>query len=137
MTNKQREELKKEFYETFARKSKMTGEIKPKWFFHEWETPEKVAEFWLDKLDSILKETEEKVEKDRWCSDCAGCPEGHSSFWKTIVESEEWQKWEKEQNRLFSSREMEKCFDYDESRETGWLGKEHWRSFVEFIRKVK
>ena len=72
--------------------------------------------------------------KARYWESCVGCSEGHSSFWKTITESEIWKKWEKEQSRRFSLKKLKGCFDVDECRECGWLGKEHWQEFQKFIK---
>lgn len=64
---------------------------------------------------------------------CRGCPEGHPSFWKTIIESEEWKKW-KEYNFKTSSHGN---YDFSEDEELGILGKEHWKEFCKFINQLK
>ena len=68
---------------------------------------------------------EEQAEKDRWWTPCSGCKDGHPSFWKTVVESKEWQDWEKVANK--------KGFDCDESRECGWFSPQHFRAFLDSI----
>jgi hypothetical protein len=60
-------------------------------------------------------------------SPCSGCPDGHASFWKTIVESNEWREWEK--------IAYKKGFDSDESRECGLFSPRHFQAFIKFLRK--
>jgi len=55
-------------------------------------------------------------------SPCAGCPEGQSSFWKTIIESKEWKEWIKVAK-----------YDIPECEELGIMSKRHWDDFVKFI----
>jgi len=64
--------------------------------------------------------------KNDYHSDCEGCPDGHSSFYKTIVESDEWAAWEKVAH--------EHGFDVPESQECGWLSPEHWQAFLAFTK---
>ena len=66
------------------------------------------------------------------------------SFWKTIVTSDEWEKWEKEQMRKFKDCKCfdssKRCtcgvFDIDECRECGWLSNRHWKAFCKFLKKA-
>lgn len=58
---------------------------------------------------------------------CDGCKDGHPSFWKTIVESDEWKAWE-------ASRPS---YDFAECEELGIMGKEHFKAFIDFIRTGK
>ena len=58
-------------------------------------------------------------------SPCSGCKGGHSSFWKTIIESPEWEEWE-------ASRPP---YDFSECEELGIMGKKHFNDFIKFIRK--
>lgn len=67
-------------------------------------------------------------------SPCAGCPQGHSSFHKTIVESKEWQLWEKENEKRMNKKIIKNCFDYDECRELGIMSQKHWDAFIKFIK---
>ena len=60
-------------------------------------------------------------------SPCEGCPEGHSSFWKTIIESKQWEEWIKS--------EEGRNFDTSESQECGWFSKNHFTAFIERIEK--
>jgi hypothetical protein len=69
-----------------------------------------------------------EMEKERWCSPCPGCKDGHPSFWKTVVESPQWELWEKEQVKNPTR-------DIDESRECGWMGPGHFQEFLAFISK--
>ena len=55
-------------------------------------------------------------------SPCPGCPEGHESFWKTIIESDEWKEWSKIGQR-----------DFPECEELGIMSKGHWEEFKKFI----
>lgn len=57
-------------------------------------------------------------------SPCSGCPEGHASFWKTIIESPEWKAWEKVGH-----------YDFPECECLGIMSKGHWEDFVKFIKK--
>jgi hypothetical protein len=77
--------------------------------------------------------------------ECAGCPEGHSSFWKTIVESPQWQAWGKkiaenfhealEKDRYHENPEVWKnadIWDWDECTECGFISQKHFQSFLKF-----
>lgn len=67
-------------------------------------------------------------------SPCDGCKNGHPSFWKTIVESPQWEVWEKEVDRRLHTPTMEGAFDVDESRECGWFSPEHFQAFLKFVK---
>jgi hypothetical protein len=57
----------------------------------------------------------EECEKARYNIPCGD--HFHESFWKTVVESEEWKKWEEEQRKRFSHIRDKDClpvFDIDE-----------------------
>src|SRR3990167_11164898 len=88
----------------------------------------------------------ETAKASGWESNCwqYKCSDGfHPSFWKTIVQSEEWKQWQKEQGRRLhehNEKESERytgCFDIDESTECGWLSPEHWREFCLWLRKTQ
>lgn len=86
----------------------------------------------------LIKEL--KKTDNKWNSDCSGCAGGHPSFWKTIIESPQWKKWEKEQSRrwdlLAGNKKVRKgVYDMPEVEECGWLGEKHWQDFVRFIIK--
>ena len=85
------------------------------------------------KLSQKDTEWREKAQEMRWWEECDGCEGGHNSFWKTIVESDEWKEWKKEQAKRFHTEEKEGCFDIDECTECGWISKEHWKEFIKFI----
>lgn len=81
----------------------------------------------------------ENCEKERYLSPCAGCRDGHPSFWKTIIESKYWKLWEKENSRRLKklcNGGKEKCYDVDECRELGAFGKEHFEEFIKFIKTL-
>ena len=60
---------------------------------------------------------------------------GESSMHKTLVESEEWGLWEKENSRRMHT-DNEKCFDTDECRECGYMSPAHWKEFIGFIKTL-
>ena len=118
-------------------------------------TPEMKHKYRDDFANSVLAEYDkrwDKAEPDKQCNgessstrgtdtyryfeQCGGCPEGHSSFWKTFIESPQWLEWEKEQSKRFSESAGNpaiKCFDYDESRECGWISQKHFQEFLNFV----
>lgn len=89
------------------------------------EASKKSREACVSFLRKSLTRIAKVTERNAYWSPCLGCPEGHPSFWKTIVESDEWKRWEEVAN--------EKGFDYDESRECGYLSPEHWQAFLAFL----
>ncbi len=88
-------------------------------------------------IKSFISDLLEQKEKDRYWEACTGCKDGHPSFWKTVVESPEWQLWEKEQSRRFSSQEMDDIFDVDECAECGHISPKHFSEFMKFITYIK
>lgn len=54
---------------------------------------------------------------------CLGCPEGHASFWKTIIESPQWKEWKKVGQ-----------YDFAECECLGAMGKKHFQDFIKFIK---
>lgn len=78
------------------------------------------------------------------CSDGA-----HNSFWATVIESPEWEAWEKEVARRLTRRSeltrdpvaldkrVGKVWDVDECREVGWISPEHFYDFLKFTRSRK
>lgn len=53
------------------------------------------------------------------------CRDGtHPSFWKTVIQSDEWKAWEKEGYKL--------GWDVDESRECNWFSAGHFAAFLKF-----
>lgn len=47
------------------------------------------------------------------------------TFYRTIVQSEKWQEWEKEA--------YNQGIDWAEATECGWMSVDHWNKFVRFI----
>ena len=52
---------------------------------------------------------------------------GNPTFYETIVQSNEWEAWEKVSHKQY--------FDSACSRDTGWIGTEHFNAFLNFVRK--
>ena len=72
-------------------------------------------------------------------SPCKGCPEGHPSIHKTIIESEEWDAWGEENDKRmseYSENNQTEFFNICESEECGQMSPGHWQSFVKFIRTM-
>lgn len=67
---------------------------------------------------------------DRWSAKCPGCPDGHPSFWKTVVESPQWKAWEKYQSG------KQQAYDVDECRECDVMSSAHFQAFMEFILEI-
>lgn len=66
------------------------------------------------------------------------CSDGkHPSFWKTIVESKQWQAWSEEQSRRMTTHKPDArdgaLFDTDESRECNWFSQGHFQEFLKFV----
>lgn len=57
---------------------------------------------------------------------CSGCKEGHSSFWKTVTESDEWKAWVATNPK----------YDISECEELGIIGKQHFKDFIEFVKQA-
>lgn len=80
--------------------------------------------------------------RDRYCTPCSGCKDGHPSFWKTIIESPQWKEWQKEQTRRFRNLEQvgnkmvgETCYDMAEVEELGCISPAHFADFLKFTIK--
>jgi hypothetical protein len=58
---------------------------------------------------------------------CTGCG-GHSSFWKTVIESPQWAKWKK-----YAQPKM--LYDFDECEELGILSPGHFNTFIKFLKR--
>ena len=61
---------------------------------------------------------------------CIGCKNGHSSFWRTIIESREWKKWKKYNFK----KSLSGNWDFSENEELGILSEGHWKAFVKFLK---
>jgi len=80
------------------------------------------------RIKQIIENNWEEFLRAYYWQECGGCPNGHNSFWKTIIESEEWEKW-KDYNKNTN-------WDFAENEELGILSLEHWKAFVKFIKKI-
>lgn len=81
---------------------------------------------------------------------CKGCKGGHDSFWKTVIESPQWQAWETQIHKNFHEacqkdkwpssrvqRDHLPIFDVDECRECGFISQHHFQMFLKFCRGFK
>ena len=85
---------------------------------------------------------------------CKGCPDGHPTFWKTVVESPQWIAWEKQIAKNFhkanvmldsgkewpSADYQEKklpIYDVDECRECNVISPKHFQAFLRFCKKFR
>lgn len=76
---------------------------------HETCTCDKCLYFWYNQLGS----------------DCAG---GHSSFWKTVIESKAWLAWKE-----YAEPKMR--FDFMENEELGIISPKHFEEFLKYTIK--
>lgn len=60
---------------------------------------------------------------------CKGCPEGHNSFWQTVVESPQWKEW-----RKYAFRDH-MLYDFPEVEEGGIISPKHFQDFIEYTIK--
>lgn len=58
---------------------------------------------------------------------CTGCKDGHPSFWKTVIESPQWKKWQEEQMK-------NPTYDISEVEECGIISPKHFQDFLKFIK---
>jgi len=76
---------------------------------------------WTDKLLSLFEPMgSEDFLRHYYNAPCPGCPDGHPSFWKTVVESPEWKAW-------VASRPS---YDIAECEEVGIISKKHFEDFL-------
>jgi len=61
---------------------------------------------------------------------CKSCPEGHSSFHKTVVESPQWRAWDE-----YAYNEKRMLYDLPEVEETGFISAKHFEDFIKFVIK--
>lgn len=78
-----------------------------------------------DKLKAILDTHYDDFLAYYYCTPCAGCNDGHPSFWKTIIESQEWKNWKKDNDN----------WDWSENEELGILSDNHWNAFIKLLKK--
>jgi len=62
-------------------------------------------------------------------SKCVGCPEGHASMHKTLIESPQWEKWRK---HAWEGENM--LYDFPECEELGIISSGHLQDFLKFIK---
>ena len=74
----------------------------------------------------IINQNWEQFLKEYYCQPCSACG-GHNSFWKTIIESREWQLWKEDQDNKW---------DFAECEELGIISTKHWEEFLKFITKT-
>lgn len=93
-------------------------------------------------ISQELKVQEERLEKERYLQPCGGCPEGHNSYWKSVVESLQWEGWQKEQMRRWGEwrKSGDKnlpygIWDIDESQECGSISQEHFQDFLKWLNQ--
>lgn len=77
-------------------------------------------------LKDIIKKAMDEFLSFYYNTPCSGCPEGHASFWKTIIESPQWEAWKKVGH-----------YDFAECEELGVCSKKHFRDFLKFIKENK
>ena len=69
--------------------------------------------------------------KKGWDKHCGiyNCSDGpHFSWWQAIVRTPEWEAWYKYQQG------KNQMYDTDESQECGWMGENHAKDFLRFVR---
>lgn len=76
--------------------------------------------------EELIRRIGKIIDQERWSHPCLGCPEGHSSFWKTITESPQWEEWSK-------SQDINTKYDMAEVEECGWISQEHFQAFLKFV----
>lgn len=71
------------------------------------------------------------------------CSDGdHNSFWKTVLESPQWEAWRAEQQRRFGLLTHDKLapnlgvYDMPEVEECGWISNKHYAEFMEFAKTL-
>lgn len=72
----------------------------------------------------------DEAKRGWWHSACSGCPNGHPSFWKTVIESPQWKEWARRPstNANFDIAEVEEC---------GWISQAHFQEFIHWTIKSK
>ena len=80
------------------------------------------------RLQKILDKYYDDFLSYYYYQDCPGCPCGHSSFWRTIIRSKEWQKWKE-----YAQPRMR--YDFTECEELGMMSAGHWKDFIKFTRR--
>jgi len=87
-----------------------------------------------DKIYKIVEESMGGMDNitdniiDEFVNDIANYKKKNPTFYRTVVNSEEWQEWEK--------IAYKKGFDWSESTECGWLSDKHFSAFIRWIKKI-
>ena len=80
-------------------------------------------------MKKIIKNNWDEFLREYYHQKCKGCPKGHNSFWKTIIESKEWKDW-----KLFNElRVIKSKWDFSDCEELGILSPSHWHAFIRFL----
>ncbi len=79
-------------------------------------------------MKQIIKDNWDEFLHAYYLQECKGCPDGHSSFWRTIITSKEWEALKK-----YNGKKMN--WDFPENEELGILSPLHWKAFISFIKK--
>jgi hypothetical protein len=59
------------------------------------------------------------------------CSDGyHNSFYFTIIQSKEWEKW-----RAYNEKKL--LYDVWECEGCGWISPNHWSDFIKFLTKKR
>ena len=73
---------------------------------------------------------------------CVGCEDGHPSFWKTVLESPQWKKWQSEQLERGKKGKIKdgkwsgkNIYDMPEVEELGIISQKHFQDFMKFSIK--
>jgi hypothetical protein len=82
------------------------------------------------RIKQIIKNNWDEFLHAYYFQECGGCG-GHSSFWKTIIESPEWNKWRK------YAWEDKMIYDFPECEELGIMSSKHWQDFIKFTLNKK
>jgi len=81
----------------------------------------------IEKIRKRLKLSGDGWDKDHYIFMCG---DGfHSSFWKTVIESPQWQLWKK----VMEKGEVPER-DMPEVEECGWISPEHFQDFLKFVK---
>jgi hypothetical protein len=88
-----------------------------------------VANFISQSLDQALDAQADKLESERYWVPCAGCQDGHPSFWKTVIESKYWKEWAEYANKNL-------LYDIDSCEECGVISAQHFDEFMNYCLKI-
>jgi hypothetical protein len=77
--------------------------------------------------NKIINQHWDEFLREYYLQSCSGCPKGHSSFWRTVIRSKEWQAWKKHNKGT--------NWDFAENEELGILSEEHFNAFIQLVKK--